>query len=63
MTPGLKENDVKQEATPALIAAAAAVVVLLLGFFAWKYSHAAGGSPPSQSTIDARIAAKRARGD
>jgi hypothetical protein len=57
-----QEDNVKQEATPALIAAAVAVAVLLLGFFVWKYSHASGGSP-DRTTIDARIAAKKARGD
>jgi hypothetical protein len=52
----------KQEATPVLIVAAAAVAVLLIGFFIWRYAHASGGST-DRSTIDARIAAKKARGD
>jgi len=45
-----------------MIVAAAAVAVLLLGFFVWKFTHAGGGSV-DRSTIDARIAAKKARGD
>jgi hypothetical protein len=52
----------KQEASPALIAAAAAVAVLLIGFFIWRFVHASGGST-DRATIDARIAAKKARGD